>query len=247
MPDAERTKCTPYERLAEVIYVWPIYLMPSEAIVARLGHLLDPDETARATSYRLDHVRQSFMLARSLLRVLLGQYLGAAPGTIQFSYGPRGKPKLVSPLIEFNLSYSNSLALFAFTIGCELGIDVEEIRPLPEMHQIAKGFFCPEEQQELMSLPTEERERAFFLCWTRKEAYIKALGHGLSVPLDSFRVTLKLDEPARLIHVAHSARSASVWTLHNLEIQSRYASALAYRAAPRAIHVYPLIQSAELL
>src|SRR5208282_2181592 len=119
------------------------------------------------------------------LRVLLGHYLGVAPGGIEFSYGPKGKPRLAAPVdVRFNISHSGGLALFAFTLDCEIGVDVEHIRPLRDMQEIASRFFCAEEATELMSLPAHGREQAFYLCWTRKEAYLKAVGEGLSEPID---------------------------------------------------------------
>ena len=104
--------------------------------------------------------------------------------------------------MRFNISHSGGLAVFAFTLDCEVGVDVEEIRELKDLAEIAARFFCAEETAELMSLPADQRTAAFFRCWTRKEAYIKAIGDGLSAPLDGFAVTLGRDEPARLIHLA---------------------------------------------
>jgi len=112
---------------------------------------------------------------------------------------------------------------------------------------VATHFFSREESEDLFSLPPDERERAFFLCWTRKEAYVKAVGEGLSIPLDSFQVTLRPGEPARFLHLNHDVSLAQAWTLHNLEVASGYAAALAYRDAPRLVRLQPLIEMEELL
>jgi 4'-phosphopantetheinyl transferase len=179
--------------------------------------------------------------------MLLGQYLGVRPATIQVNYGSKGKPTLgETGAVEFNASHSDGLAVFAFTFDCEIGIDVEQIRSLPDMQQIANRFFCAEEATELMLLPESERQRAFFRCWTRKEAYIKTTGEGLSTPLDGFRVTLQPEVPARLVHVQHDLSAANRWTLHDLELTPAYAGALAYCEAPRPVLLFPIIEPARL-
>ena len=161
------------------------------------SQLLAPDETARAARFHFDHLQRRFILSRGALRILLGHYLDIAANRIEFRYGSRGKPSLAAPAgIHFNASHSGDVALFAFTLHCEIGVDVEEMRPISDMREIASRFFCAEESTELMALPADERERAFFLCWTRKEAYLKAVGEGLYAPLNDFCVTLRPGEPA---------------------------------------------------
>jgi 4'-phosphopantetheinyl transferase len=115
------------------------------------------------------------------------------------------------------------------------------------MQAIASRFFCPEEATELMGLPDEQRQHAFFLCWTRKEAYIKAIGDGLSAPLDDFRITLNPRDPARFVHISRDANAAKLWMLHNLEIGEDFAAALAYCDQPRPVHVFPATDPSELL
>jgi len=149
--------------------------------------------------------------------------------------------------IRFNSSHSGALALVAVTLDCELGVDIEQFRPMPDLQEIAARFFCAGEEAELMSVAPALREPAFFRCWTRKEAYIKAIGDGLSAPLDGFAVTLKAGAPARMIQLGGDATAAAAWTLHDLEIQSGYAAALAYRDRPRAVRLSPPLDPAELL
>ena len=136
--------------------------------------------------------------------------------------------------------------MFAFTVGCPIGIDLEQIRPLHDMDHIAERFFCREEAAELMSLAQPERERAFYRCWTRKEAYIKALGGGLSIPLDSFCVTVSPDTAAHFVRVTNGADPA-LWSLHDFSIGSDYMSALAYFDKRRPIAVSPLLDTSALL
>jgi len=228
--------------------VWSVHTAGSSAVAEEFEQVLAPDEKVRAAQFRFSHLRRSFVLARGALRILLGCYLDTSPASIRFTYGLRGKPALAVPArVDFNASHSGDLAVFAFTAGCEIGVDVEQIHPIQHMQRIADQFFCPEEAAELMALPVNQRERSFFLCWTRKEAYIKAIGDGLSAPLDGFRVTLQQGQPARFIHIANDMSSAKAWTLHDLQLVPVYAAALAYRDTERLVAVSQILDPAELL
>jgi 4'-phosphopantetheinyl transferase len=230
------------------VHVWTLRTEASSAVVARFELVLAPDEKDRAARFRFDHLRRSFVLARGALRMLLGCYLDVSSASIQFKYGSKGKPTLVAPAyVDFNVSHSRGLAVFAFTAGREIGVDVEQIRPLEDMQIIADRYFYSEEAAEIMSLTADQRQRAFFHCWTRKEAYIKAIGDGLSTPLNGFRVTLHPSQPARLIHLAHDASFAEAWTLRDLRLAANYTAAIAYRDAERRVAVLPIIDPAELL
>jgi 4'-phosphopantetheinyl transferase len=230
------------------VHIWTVRVEASSAVAAQFELVLGPDEKDRAARFRFDNLRRSFVLARGTLRMLLGCYLDVAPASIQFKYGSKGKPALAAPAcVDFNASHSGGLAVFAFTAGCEIGVDVEQIRPLQDIQSIADRFFCSEEAADLMSLPADQRQHGFFLCWTRKEAYIKAIGDGLSAPLDGFRVTLHPSQPARFIHLAHDTNLAQRWTLHDLRLAPNYAAALAYRDSERPVAVLPIIDPAELL
>ena len=137
--------------------------------------------------------------------------------------------------------------MIALTTGLEIGVDVEQIRPLPDMQSIADRSFRPEEASEIMSLPQPERDHAFYRCWTRKEAYIKAIGDGLSAPLDDFRVTVQPNTPARFVHIEHDASAAQRWTLHDLQVAAGYAAALAYHDQPRSLSMFPITDFADLM
>jgi 4'-phosphopantetheinyl transferase len=237
-----------FELSDRAIHVWAVRQQAPDPVVARFESLLSADERERAGRFRFDHLRRSFILARGALRVLLGRYLDTDPAGIRFAYGEKGKPSLADPApIRFNASHSGGLALYALTLGCEIGVDVEQMRPLADLWGIASRFFSAEEVAELIELPEGQREAAFFRCWTRKEAYIKALGDGLSVPLDDFAVSLRPGEPARLIHIDHDDAAAAAWTLQNLEPAAGYAAALAYREVPRDVRLSPLIDAARIL
>jgi 4'-phosphopantetheinyl transferase len=148
--------------------------------------------------------------------------------------------------VRFNISHSDNLAVFAFAVGCDLGVDVERIRTLSDMQHVAERYFCFEEAAQLTSLPMDQRERAFFHCWTRKEAYVKAIGDGLSARLDNFQVTLEQNEPAAFLHLEHDRHAAKGWALHDLKLATNYVAALAYRGTPRHVCILPLIDAAEL-
>jgi len=210
--------------------------------------LLAADECERAGRFAFDHLRQSFTLARGALRILLARALGVTPEAIRFSYGEKGKPGLAAATpFRFNVSHSSALVLIAITSDCELGVDIEKIRPMPDLQSIAGRFFSGEETEALMSLRPDQREAAFFRCWTRKEAYIKAIGDGLSAPLDGFAVTLDPSLPARMIHLAGDRTAAGAWNLHDLLIEPGYAAALAYAGERRPIHQLPPQDPAALL
>ena len=139
------------------------------------------------------------------------------------------------------------MALYAMTRDCDLGVDVEKIRRLEDLAQIAQRFFCPEEVRELLSLPPPQRKEVFFRCWSRKEAYIKATGDGLAIPLDSFRVTLMSGDRVEFVHFANDGELAKEWTLHDLPAIPGYAAAIAYHDAPRPLRSGPVITAAEVL
>lgn len=178
-------------------------------------------------------------MVRGALRTLLGRHLDAPPESLVFEYGRAGKPALVHPAaIPFNVSHSGAIALIALSPEVEVGVDVEAIRPVPEMEKIAERFFCRAEAEDLRRLPKVERNRAFFLCWTRKEAYIKATGDGLSMPLDSFRVVL---DPGMTPDFLHLPEAAGLWTLQDLVPAPNYAAALAYPGPPRTVITYDFL------
>lgn len=238
----------PFGLSEQDVVVWAVHREAATTTVEEFRKFLTPDELIRASRFRSQHLQRSFIVRRGALRLLLGRYSDTDPAQIRFRYGPNGKPAIDAPSrIWFNTSHSANLALCAFALDREIGVDVEQIRPLPDMEEIAKRFFSEEETSALLSLASNQRERAFFLCWTRKEAYVKATGSGLSTPLDQFAVTLGPGEPARLVHLSGDSNAASAWTLHNLEVDPAYAAAAAYRGAPRSLRVMPFTEPAALL
>jgi 4'-phosphopantetheinyl transferase len=241
-PEAGVIRLSPRE-----VQIWGIWLTASDAAVAYYHSVLSLDERHRAERFRFGNLRRSYILSRGGLRILLAHYLGCAPTGIEFIGGPKGKPALRDfSRIRFNTSHSGEMALYALTVGCELGVDVEQLRTLDDLESIAMRFFSPGEASELLSLNPEDRGPAFFRCWTRKEAYVKAIGDGLTIPLDCFQVTLLPGVPARFIQVAGDQGIAHEWTLDHLDLEPGYIGALAYRDSRRPTTIHPIVQADEL-
>jgi 4'-phosphopantetheinyl transferase len=219
------------------IHLWTVGLTASEEALGACSVLLSGQEAERATSFRFPQHRREFIIAHGFLRILLARYSGATPEAIEFAYGTRQKPRLKFPAadLRFNMSHTPGLAVYAFARGIDVGVDVERIHPIDDLTNLADQFFCLEEAQELKSLEAGVQERGFFLCWTRKEAYVKAVGEGLFCPLDSFRVTLDPATPARLVHLANDTQEALQFKMLDISLASDYAGALVYRGAEREL------------
>jgi 4'-phosphopantetheinyl transferase len=226
------------------VHVWSACLddLPEAALRAPLS----PDERERGGRFHFERDRRRFVTARGLLRALLGRYLDVDPADLLFGYGPRGKPFLAGrDELRFNLSHSGGLALLAFARGCEVGVDVEQVRPVPESEDIARHCFSAREGEELRSLRADERGAAFFRCWTRKEAFIKATGDGLSLPLDAFDVTLAPGEPARLLRVRGEPEAVHRFWLEDLRPAEGFAGALAVEGKAKRVVLRTWDESGE--
>ncbi len=217
--------------------LWTIPLDPPSQAVEALSRLLSPDEQERAARFRFDIHRRRYAVGRGALRRLLGRELGLAPEAVSFAYGPRGKPFLAARHaasgLQFNLSNSEELALVGFLHGREVGVDVEFLKPMPDAEEIGERFFSIPERHVLHRVPQLEKEIAFFNAWTRKEAYLKAVGEGLAVALDSFDVTLAPGEPARMLALNGDAAAAERWFYLHLDPQPRYVGAVAIELVER--------------
>ncbi len=214
---------------ADEVHVWKADLEPSAAQVQCFVEILSPDERARAARFHFARDRDRWTVARGQLRALLARYLGGLPDQFRFSLGPHGKPALAAPAgthLRFNLSHSAGLALYAVARGREVGVDVEALRPDFATDEIAERFFSPTERRALRAVPPERRCEAFFACWTRKEAYIKARGLGLAIPLDAFDVSLAPDEPAALLATRDEPGESVRWSLEALAPGPGFAGAV---------------------
>ena len=211
--------------------VWATALDPAPAIQARLERWLDADERARAARFVFARDGRRFGVARGTLREILGGYLGLAPAAVRFVYAAAGKPAVArsepGAAVEFNVSHSGEVALYAVGASGRIGVDVEQLRPLDDLEALAERNFSAAERRALLALPPAARAAAFFACWTRKEAFIKALGDGLAYPLDAFTVAFTAGEPARFLEIRGEPAAAARWTLAALDVGAGYAAAVA--------------------
>ncbi len=231
------------------VHIWVVNLRGSDKHLSLCAAAVSELELERAERFRFPRLRRRFLLAHGCLRALLARYLNI-PGTmVQFGYQTRGKPFVRAPATElrFNQSDSGDLAAFAFTLGCELGVDIEAVRHVPNMEDIAARFFSRPEVVDLFSLPPADRRQAFYSAWTRKEAYIKAVGDGLQIPLDTFSVTLRPGDEARLIHIRDDPRAALDWQLHAFDPAEGFLGALAYLGRRRTIRLFQALDASDLL
>lgn len=226
-----------WQEIGDEIHVWHASIEREEKFISELESTLSPEEKARAERFHFAKDRNRFVVARGLLRELLGGYLRHAPEGLEFSYGERGKPALsgahASSEMCFNLSHSSDMVVYAMAKRRNLGIDLEHIRPNAAGDDIAERYFSALEVSELRSLPPQERVDGFFRCWTRKEAYMKATGMGLHIPLESFAVSLAPGEPAQFLSGVDSR-----WHLAAFHPGEGYAAAVVYDGAPCSIEYF---------
>jgi 4'-phosphopantetheinyl transferase len=212
------------------VQLWRVDLEAIGADEARWQRVLSADELARASRYHFARDRQRFVATRALLRRILASYLATDPNSLSFSYSKEEKPSLapvhVGSGITFNVSHSGGIALLAFSRRRDVGIDVEQVRRDPDLEAIARRFFSAGEQSQLAALAAEEKFDAFFRCWTRKEAYIKATGDGLSLPLSQFDVSLAAGGKNALLATRPDGSEAGRWLLREVPAGSGYIAAL---------------------
>jgi 4'-phosphopantetheinyl transferase len=213
------------------IHVWAAFLEQPALSTSHMLRALSPDERSRAERFYFPRDRRRYIIAHGFLRAVLARYLGVDPGDVLVRYLPSGKPELApersADRLQFNLSHSHELALCAIGRGRRLGIDVEWIRRDLAGEGIAERLFAPCEAAALRILPRSRQTEGFFARWTLKEAYLKARGVGLRVPLNQFAVTLAADQSAALLFDATDRQAASRWSLQSLDVGAAYAAALA--------------------
>lgn len=209
------------------IQIWRIALDVGPEHHRSLASLLSPEEEFRAQQYYFELDRVRFTACRGWLRALLSRFLAVPAQSLGFCHGPEGKPELRGTDLRFNVAHSQGLALIAFARGREVGVDLEQVRPLQDAWKIVDQFFSAHEKQVLARLPADQQLQAFFHCWTRKEAVLKARGDGLSFPLDHLEVTLLPGDPARLVKVEDQPAEAQRWRLLDLVPDEGFVGALA--------------------
>jgi 4'-phosphopantetheinyl transferase len=227
----------PPERLKlgdDEVHIWRCDLDQSVSVRQCLISTLAQEERERAERFYFNKDRNHFTVARGALRSILGHYLNLNPAALRFSYGEYGKPMLVKEQggesLRFNLSHSAGLALCGVTRGREIGIDLESIRPGLSDEAIAERFFSTGEVRALRELPRHLQDEGFFNCWTRKEAYIKAKGEGLSMPLSDFEVSLAPGQAAALLSTKRDPQEAARWLIRELFPAPGFVGAVAVEA-----------------
>ncbi len=211
--------------LSNSVHLWTLALDPSPEAVETAYGMLSADERERADRLARVPVRDRFVLARSGLRRLLAQYLDTDPATPSFSYTEHGKPYLEDSDLSFNLSHSGDLAAYAVAAGRSVGVDVEFLGRRVSREQVAKRFFASEECAALESAAEGDRDRVFFSIWTLKEAYLKARGQGISVPLDGFAVRPE-GANSLLLRQDGDPEAGERWKLVAVNLESEYVAAV---------------------
>jgi 4'-phosphopantetheinyl transferase len=237
LPGRTEWKAPPaaYDVSHELVHVWRTGTHWPDGGIAALRGWLSADERQRSDRFHFAIDRTRYIIGHGLLRRLLGQCLGAAPDRLVFRNGAFGKPELAGGddwrRPQFNISHSGEFVLVAVAVGRVVGIDIEQVRPDVPVEAIAKRFFSPRECAALAALDAPRRRRGFHACWTRKEAYIKARGEGLSLPLDRFDVSVEPDAPARLLATRPDPAEERRWTLTDLDVGRAHRAALAVERA----------------
>lgn len=225
------------------VHIWNVKLDVPELTRKKLQLYLSTAEIQRASRFHFVKDQIHFIVARGMLRKILSYYTNKHPYEIEFEYNKYGKPFIEYEInnvpLRFNLSHSHNMAVYAIAIGREVGIDIEFVRDDFSDIEIAERFFSPDEIAALKSLPKHLQKHAFFLCWTRKEAFIKAKGKGLSIPLDQFDVSLVPEQPVKLLKTRYNRLDASRWMLINIELFPGYAAAVAIEGQNVQIHYQP--------
>jgi 4'-phosphopantetheinyl transferase len=210
------------------IHVWYASLNVSSHDLSRYRSLLSQDETDRAMRFVFEKDRSHYIVGRGLLRLILAGYLGLDPARLEFVYGKHGKPALQSdPHLEFNLSHSNDIVLYAFNWNRRIGVDVEYLIPMADMDDFAEQFFTLRESAWINSLSGKQKEDAFFKTWTCKEAFLKANGSGLTVPINQVEISLETDGTVELLAIGDDQDQAANWGIKMFDPLSGYQAALA--------------------
>lgn len=216
------------------IHLWQICLNQDFSIVKKMFDWLSPDEQERADKYRFKKDRERFIVTRGAVREILSGYLEIAPDRVGFTYNGFGKPFLKNETsgdsIFFNVSASREIALCAVARGSEIGVDIEFVRDEPASLEIVERFFSASEAENIAALCGQRQTSAFFHCWTRKEAFIKAVGVGLTYPLKNFSVPVG-EEKTSHFSIADPFQKTRRWSLTTVYPSPEYVAALAVESA----------------
>ncbi len=210
------------------VHIWHASVEVSETCLKRLIIFLSEDEVKRSNRFHFERDRKRFIVAHGLLRHILSCYCVSDPDEHSFRRNRYGKPALASDdNIRFSMSHSGERVLYGITRGREIGVDIERLRPFEDIEQIVENYFSSREKSEFSTLPDYMENKSFFTCWTRKEAYTKAQGKGMSLPLNQFSVSFLPGGPVRLTETLHSIKEKNHWSLREIVVNAEYAAAVA--------------------
>lgn len=225
--------------------VWFVRLNAEPAQLAELSRWLSAEEQARALRFRFDHSRAEFVQSHAALRLLLADFLHCQPQDVEFVLSPKGKPSVAGRSdLSFNMSHTTGMAAFALAYTCQVGVDIELVKDIPDYEGIVEQYFSPVERDQFGSMQVGERNAAFFRGWTRKEAYIKAKGGGLSIPLNEFTVPLGAELAGS--PVITNGGDGTTWQLHALDTTEGYVAAIVYSGDIRTVRVHRVVDAADL-
>ncbi len=233
-------------RLHELAQVWYCTFSKNEFLLPTFRSVLSADEVRRAGRFKFQKDRNSFIITRGVLRTLLGGYLELPPSEILLEYTTYGKPYLLDSTLKFNVSHSGDMAVFAFVLDTEVGVDIEQVKDDFDLMELARNFFSEHEIAAMENIPETDLTRAFYRCWTRKESFIKAEGSGLSFPLDKFAVSLDHDHEATLIQTGWDLQEKDNWSLYSFLPEQQYIGALAIRDKSKGIEFANLVDISTL-
>ncbi len=214
------------------VHIWKADISPSQKTCHHCEKLLSADEHARARQFKFPQHQQAFITARGILRLILSRYLNTPPQSLIFEQGPHGKPALTfpsAPSISFNVSHSHHLALYAVTLENDVGIDIEYHRSTLNLPGLIQRICSTQEKSILASLSPVEQKKGFFTCWTQKEAYVKAIGKGITIPLETITVSLPRSNSIELGELGNKNQEVSMWSLSEIAVDSDYSAALAIK------------------
>ncbi|ACK73661.1 4'-phosphopantetheinyl transferase [Gloeothece citriformis PCC 7424] len=223
------------------VHIWCTHLdLPAEKI-QQLETILSEEEINRANRFYFEKHRHRFIVARSSLRIILGQYLKIKSDRLQFDYSPKGKPSLVGGGgIKFNLSHSENMSLYGITRNSLIGVDIEYLRPVEDVAKLAQRFFCPREYEVISSLASGEIEKAFFRAWTAKEAFLKATGEGIGGGLDQVEIDLTTQESVKFLKIGNHTEAVNEWSLFPLMPAEGYIGAVVVKGKELVKNFYKL-------
>lgn len=213
------------------VHLWLLNYKTCHDFLNNILPELSSGELERANKFYFEEDRNRYLITRSILKKILSRMLNTVPGQLRFEFNAYGKPFLKSdPGLFFNVSHSGNFGLIAITSIADIGVDVEKYRHKMTGDDVAKRFFSSKEISDYLNLNVKERQQGFFNCWTRKEAFIKAVGMGLSLPLNSFDVSLKPGSKAQITAIRKPPDDPEKWTMESIYVDEEYAAAYTLRA-----------------